>query len=128
MDRGDILVTEMTTPDFVPGMKKAAAIITDTGGMTAPRGHSQPRAGRALCIVGTGNATSVLKDGMDVSVDGSHGLIYEGFVSAPEAAAQGGPENDAQTVVSEAVDHNRHEGLREPGRCGPGREDLRASG
>lgn len=86
MERGDILVTEMTTPDFVPGMKKASAIITDTGGMTSHAAIVSRELG-VPCVVGTGNATTVLKDGMDVSVDGSHGLIYEGFVSAPEAAA-----------------------------------------
>ncbi|MFH0737018.1 MAG: phosphoenolpyruvate synthase [Candidatus Micrarchaeota archaeon] len=89
MERGDILVTEMTTPDFVPGMKKAAAIITDTGGMTSHAAIVSRELG-VPCIVGTGNATTTLKDGMDVSVDGSHGIVYEGLVSAPEAAAKAG--------------------------------------
>ncbi|MDD5172411.1 MAG: phosphoenolpyruvate synthase [Candidatus ainarchaeum sp.] len=86
MERGDILVTEMTTPDFVPGMKKASAIVTDTGGMTSHAAIVSRELG-VPCVVGTGNATTVLKDGMDVSVDGSHGMVYEGLVSAPEAAA-----------------------------------------
>ncbi|MFH0885258.1 MAG: phosphoenolpyruvate synthase [Candidatus Micrarchaeota archaeon] len=89
MDRGDVLVTEMTTPDFVPGMKKASAIVTDTGGMTSHAAIVSRELG-VPCVVGTGNATTVLKDGMDISVDGSHGIIYEGFVSAPEAAAKPG--------------------------------------
>jgi pyruvate,water dikinase len=89
MDRGDVLVTEMTTPDFVPGMKKASAIITDTGGMTSHAAIVSRELG-VPCVVGTGNATATLKDGMEVSVDGSHGIIYEGLVSAPEAAAKPG--------------------------------------
>jgi pyruvate,water dikinase len=89
MERGDVLVTEMTTPDFVPGMKKASAIITDTGGMTSHAAIVSRELG-VPCVVGTGSATKVLKDGMDVSVDGSHGIIYEGLVSAPEAAAKPG--------------------------------------
>lgn len=89
MERGDILVTEMTTPDFVPGMKKASAIITDTGGMTSHAAIVSRELG-VPCVVGTGNATAVLKDDMEVSVDGSHGIIYEGLVSAPEAAAKPG--------------------------------------
>jgi pyruvate,water dikinase len=89
MERGDVLVTEMTTPDFVPGMKKASAIITDTGGMTSHAAIVSRELG-VPCVVGTGNATAALKDGMEVSVDGSHGIIYEGLVSAPEAAAKPG--------------------------------------
>lgn len=102
MDRGDILVTEMTTPDFVPGMKKAAGIVTDTGGMTSHAAIVSRELG-VPCVVGTGNATSVLKDGMNVSVDGSHGLIYEGFVSAPEAAAKSGGAEAAQAMVTAAT-------------------------
>jgi pyruvate,water dikinase len=87
MEKGDVLVTEMTTPDFVPAMKKAAAIVTDTGGMTSHAAIVSRELG-VPCIVGSGEATTVLKDGMEVSVDGSHGLVYEGLVSAPEAAAK----------------------------------------
>jgi pyruvate,water dikinase len=87
VERGDVLVTEMTSPDFVPGMKKASAIVTDTGGMTSHAAIVSRELG-VPCVVGTGNATKVLKDGMDISVDGSHGIVYEGFVSAPEAAAK----------------------------------------
>ncbi len=102
MERGDILVTEMTTPDFVPGMKKAAAIITDTGGMTSHAAIVSRELG-VPCVVGTGSATTTLKDGMDVSVDGSHGIIYEGLVSAPEAAAKSGGAEAAQAVLSAAT-------------------------
>ncbi len=83
MQQGDVLVTEMTSPDFVPGMKKAAAIITDTGGMTSHAAIVSRELG-VPCIVGTGDATKVLSDGQKVTVDGSRGLVYEGFVSQEE--------------------------------------------
>ncbi len=103
MDRGDVLVTEMTTPDFVPGMKKASAIITDTGGMTSHAAIVSRELG-VPCIVGTGNATLILKDGMEVSVDGSHGIVYEGFISAPEVAGKaGGDAATAHAVVAATV-------------------------
>ncbi len=80
MERGDILVTEMTSPDFVPAMKKAAAIVTDTGGMTSHAAIVSRELG-VPCIVGTGNATTVLKEGMEVSVDGTRGIVYAGIIS-----------------------------------------------
>jgi pyruvate,water dikinase len=102
MERGDVMVTEMTTPDFVPGMKKASAIVTDTGGMTSHAAIVSRELG-VPCVVGTGNATTVLKDGMDVSVDGSHGIIYEGLVSAPEAAAKPGAVNAAVVAAAAPI-------------------------
>ncbi len=80
MNKGDILVTDMTTPDFVPAMKKSAAIVTNTGGMTSHAAIVSRELG-IPCIVGTQNATTVLKEGMDVTVDGSHGVVYEGIVA-----------------------------------------------
>jgi pyruvate, water dikinase len=102
MERGDVMVTEMTTPDFVPGMKKASAIVTDTGGMTSHAAIVSRELG-VPCVVGTGNATTILKDGMDVSVDGSHGIIYEGLVSAPEAAAKPGAVNAAVVAAAAPI-------------------------
>ncbi|MBN1169461.1 phosphoenolpyruvate synthase [Candidatus Micrarchaeota archaeon] len=87
MERGEVLVTEMTTPDFVPAMKKAAAIVTNTGGMTSHAAIVSRELG-VPCVVGTERATEVLKDGMEISVDGSHGIIYEGMVSSPEEAEE----------------------------------------
>ncbi|MEK6982774.1 MAG: phosphoenolpyruvate synthase [Candidatus Micrarchaeota archaeon] len=81
MEKGDILVTEMTTPDFVPAMKKAAAIITDTGGTTSHAAIVSRELG-IPCIVGTTNATKILAEGMDVTADGSHGVVYEGIFAA----------------------------------------------
>jgi len=80
MDRGEVLVTEMTTPDFVPAMKKAAAIVTNTGGSTSHAAIVSRELG-IPCIVGTQNATEVLKPDIDVTVDGTHGVVYEGIVA-----------------------------------------------
>lgn len=80
MQQGEILVTEMTTPDFVPAMKKSAAIITNTGGMTCHAAIVSRELG-VPCIVGTKNATKVLKDGQFITVDAMRGKVYEGDVN-----------------------------------------------
>ena len=83
--KGDILVAEMTTPDFVPAMKRAVAIITDRGGRTAHAAIVSRELG-IPCIVGTGEATKILKDGQIISVDGSRGKVYAGRVQAKKAS------------------------------------------
>ncbi len=71
---GDILVTSMTTPDFVVLMKKAAAIVTDEGGLSC---HAAivSREMKVPCIIGTRNATKILKDGDKVLVDATKGTV-----------------------------------------------------
>jgi pyruvate,water dikinase len=76
---GDVLVAEMTTPDFVPAMKRAAAIVTDRGGRTAHAAIVSRELG-IPCIVGSENATATLKDGQVITVDGSNGRVYEGRI------------------------------------------------
>jgi pyruvate,water dikinase len=76
---GDILVTKMTDPDWVPLMKKAAAIVTDEGGMTSHAAIVSRELGTP-CIVGTGNATKAIPHGAEVTVDASRGIVYEGVV------------------------------------------------
>lgn len=76
---GDVLVTEMTTPDFVPAMKRAAGIITDAGGRTCHAAIVSRELG-IPCIVGTGNATTFLKDGQIVTVDGKGGSVFDGII------------------------------------------------
>ena len=78
---GDILVAEMTTPDYVPAMKRAAGIATDHGGRTCHAAIVSRELG-IPCVVGTGNATNVLKPDQVVTVDGSQGKVYEGRVAA----------------------------------------------
>lgn len=74
---GDILVAKMTSPDYVPAMKKASAIVTDEGGMTSHAAIVSRELG-IPCVVGTKEATEKLKDDIVVTVDGSRGLIYLG--------------------------------------------------
>lgn len=80
---GDILVTTMTTPDMVPAMKRAAAIVTDEGGMTCHAAIVSRELG-VPAVVGTREATKILKDGMVVTVDGEKGIIYEGRIEKKE--------------------------------------------
>ncbi len=77
VEQGDILVAEMTTPDFVPAMKRAAAIVTERGGRTAHAAIVSRELG-IPCVVGAQHAMSVLKPGSLVTVDGSKGVVYEG--------------------------------------------------
>ncbi|MFH0890053.1 MAG: phosphoenolpyruvate synthase [Candidatus Aenigmatarchaeota archaeon] len=77
LQQGDILVTAMTTPDMVPIMKRAAAIVTDTGGLTSHAAIVSRELG-IPCVVGTRVATKKLKDGDTVTVDASAGKIYAG--------------------------------------------------
>ena len=77
--KGDILVAEMTTPDFVPAMKRAAGIVTDRGGRTCHAAIVSRELG-IPCVVGTGDATKRLKPEQMVTVDGSRGNVYEGKI------------------------------------------------
>lgn len=77
---GNILVADMTTPDFVPAMKRAAAIVTDRGGRTAHAAIVSRELG-IPCVVGTGKATTTLSDKKVITVDGAHGKVYNGKVT-----------------------------------------------
>ncbi len=79
--QGDVLVTETTTPDFVPAMKRAVAIITNHGGRTCHAAIVSRELG-IPCVVGTNNATDILKNGQIVTIDGSRGTVYEGKITA----------------------------------------------
>ncbi len=79
---GDVLVTEMTDPDWVPVMRKAAAIITNEGGRTCHAAIVSRELG-VPCIVGTGNGTTVLTNGQEVTVscaEGSDAHVYRGVL------------------------------------------------
>jgi len=75
--QGDILVAGMTTPDYVPAMKRAVAIITDEGGQTSHAAIVSRELG-VPCIVGTGQATKVLKKDQIITVDAIKGQVYRG--------------------------------------------------
>ncbi len=81
--QGNVLVTDMTTPDWVPVMKIAAAVVTNLGGKTCHAAIVSRELG-VPCVVGTENATSVLQDGEIVTVDGQRGLIFKGALKEKE--------------------------------------------
>jgi phosphoenolpyruvate synthase/pyruvate phosphate dikinase len=74
MNQGDILVSTATTPSIVPVMKKASAIVTDEGGLTCHAAIVSREMGTP-CVIGTKNATKVLKDGDMVEVDADKGIV-----------------------------------------------------
>ncbi len=87
IEKGDILVTAMTSPDWVPVMKKSSAIITNEGGRTCHAAIVSRELG-IPCVVGTSNATELLKDGEIVTVNGYTGDVYKGEVKIKEPEKQ----------------------------------------
>jgi len=83
VSQGDVMITEMTTPDMVPAMKRAAGIVTDEGGMTSHAAIVSRELG-VPAVVGAGNATSVLEDGMEITIDGDKGTVKEGIAAEEE--------------------------------------------
>jgi len=79
MERGNILVTELTNPDWVPYMKIATSIVTDSGGLTCHAAIVSREMG-IPCIVGTRNATDIMQTGSEYTVDAEVGNVYEGLV------------------------------------------------
>jgi len=81
--KGEILITDMTDPDWVPAMKLASAIITDEGGRTAHAAIVSRELG-IPCVVGTKNATKIIRSGKEITVDcsgGEEGKVYDGKIS-----------------------------------------------
>lgn len=74
---GDVLVTHMTSPDWLPLLRRAAAVVTDSGGMTCHAAIVSRELG-IPCVVGTGEATRKLRDGEIVTVDATRGVVLEG--------------------------------------------------
>ena len=83
VQKGHVLVTKMTDPDMVPAMKRAAAIVTDEGGMTCHAAIVSREMG-IPCIVGTEEATKKLKDGDKITVDAENGIVYKGILQMAE--------------------------------------------
>ena len=82
VEQGSILVTRMTDPDWVPVMRRVAGIVTDAGGRTCHAAIIARELG-IPAIVGTGNATAILKDGADVTLscaEGERGRVYDGVL------------------------------------------------
>lgn len=96
---GDVMVTQMTTPDMVPAMTRAAAIVTDEGGMTCHAAIVARELG-IPCVVGASDATKVLKDGMMVTVHGQMGVVYEGVEKEKKDAPSTAPVAVASVPVT----------------------------
>jgi pyruvate,water dikinase len=86
LQEGEVLVTHMTAPDWVPLMRRASAIVTDSGGMTCHAAIVSRELG-IPCVVGTGEATRRLRDGEEVTVDAGRGVVIEGLTAEPTHAA-----------------------------------------
>jgi pyruvate,water dikinase len=95
IEKGDVLVTKMTNPDFVVAMEKSAAIITDEGGVTSHAAIVSRELGTP-CIVATKTATQTLKEGMKITVDATHGKVYAGEIEIKEEKEE---ESEIKTKV-----------------------------
>ncbi len=101
---GSVLVTEMTDPDWVPIMRRAAAIVTDRGGRTSHAAIVSRELGLSA-VIGTGDATSVLSEGQIVTVscaEGNVGFVYEGAsdVAATEIDLSLLPETSTRVMLN----------------------------
>ncbi|MCY1031185.1 phosphoenolpyruvate synthase [Corallococcus sp. BB11-1] len=106
LEPGEILVAPMTSPDWVPTLRRAAAVVTDSGGMTC---HAAivSRELRKPCVVGTRTATRVLHDGEEVTVDGGAGTVWPGRVpdASPSVAVASPSEASATARTGEVMAH-----------------------
>jgi pyruvate,water dikinase len=106
---GDVIVTEMTTPDMVPAMKRAAGIVTDEGGMTSHAAIISRELG-VPAVVGAGNATTNLADDQVVTIDGEKGTVMRGRVETgddeEEAHEDIRPQNPVKPMTATEVKVN----------------------
>lgn len=86
----EILVAPMTNPDWLPAIRRAAAVVTETGGMTCHAAIVARELG-VPCVVGTRDATHVLREGQSVIVDGSRGSVRAGELSPQTRVAAARP-------------------------------------
>src|SRR5581483_8206617 len=87
LEAGEVLVATMTNPDWVPTIRRAAALVTDGGGMTCHAAIVTRELG-VPCVVGTRSATQILRDGEVVTVDGARGKVFEGVSPAALAVVR----------------------------------------
>ncbi|KAA9400734.1 phosphoenolpyruvate synthase [Haloarcula sp. CBA1131] len=93
---GDVIVAEMTTPDMVPAMKRAAAIVTDEGGMTSHAAIVSRELG-VPAVIGAETATETLADDQYVTIDGDKGTVVDGATAEMES------DTDSPTGASDAA-------------------------
>jgi pyruvate,water dikinase len=104
MKKGDILVTDMTNPDYVPFMKLAGAIVTNKGGVTCHAAIVSRELG-IPCVVGTEKATQLMFTGKEYTVDSRSGVVYEGILKSmmeKPAVAVGSQATVVTSVVQSA--------------------------
>jgi pyruvate,water dikinase len=100
---GEVLVAEMTSPDWVPAMRRAAALVTDGGGMTCHAAVVSRELG-VPCVVGTRTATATLHDGELVTVDGTTGEVRRGDVTGTRTNGRpAAPRVEVATTAPEAT-------------------------
>ncbi len=104
LNPGDVLVTHMTAPDWVPLMRKAAAVVTDSGGMTCHAAIVSRELG-IPCVVGTGDATQKLRDAEPITVNATDGTVLSGIAAAPASPAPGS--SSPTTAAAAAVTGTR---------------------
>ncbi len=107
LEKGEVLVTEITNPDWDPVMKKASAIVTNSGGRTSHAAIVARELG-AVAIVGTGNATETLEDGQEVTVSsagGTDGKIFDGVREWDEEEIDTSEMEDPDTKVMLILAH-----------------------
>jgi pyruvate,water dikinase len=104
--KGQVLVTEMTDPDWEPIMKIAGAIVTNRGGRTCHAAIISRELG-IPCVIGTGNATKTITDGQKITVDCSEGIgrIYNGILkfTIDEIRLEGVPRTKTQIMMNVGV-------------------------
>jgi len=116
MRTGEVLVTHMTSPDWVPIMRRAAAIVTDSGGMTSHAAIVARELG-VPCIVGSHNATGVLKTGILVTVDGGAGTVIGGTSESESSTSVAANEPQVVQSVRPTTGTRLYVNLAEPDRA-----------
>jgi pyruvate,water dikinase len=101
VEDGDILVTVMTNPDMVPAMRRASAVVTDEGGRTCHAAIVSRELG-IPCIVGAKEASKLLEEGMEITVDAIRGVVYEGKV------LQEDKKEEKDSKISSEIDINEN--------------------
>ena len=118
--KGEVLVAPMTNPDWVPTIRRAAAVVTDGGGMTCHAAIVARELG-VPCIVGARTATTVLRDGEVVTVDGRRGTIRAGVIDQPVPVVTVAEQAPTSAVVCRAAGHPAVRELGDGRACRRGR-------
>ena len=116
LQKGEVLVTRMTSPDWVPIMRRSSAIVTDAGGMTSHAAIVARELGLP-CIVGTHDATRLLATGTVVTVDGGAGTVVAGLPAAAKLTAAAVPVTSGGPAAAPVTATRLYVNLAEPDRA-----------